>query len=79
MAEFDDADIPHLELMAESPARELYDDDFALQEESPLNFSGHLISAARSDGACWIAKTGARFTKVDHEEEPHWKLSPVSL
>ena len=51
-AEFQDEDIPHLELTAESPAWEPYDDDFALQEESHLDFRGHLISATRSDGSC---------------------------
>ena len=34
--EFEDEDIPHLELKAESPAREPYNDDFTLQEESQV-------------------------------------------
>ena len=46
-AEFEDENIPHLELTADGPAWEPYDDDFALQEESHLDFRGHLISAAK--------------------------------
>ncbi len=46
-AKYEDDDIPHLELTAASPAWDPYDDDFALQEESHLDFRGHLISAAR--------------------------------
>ena len=65
--------------MAEGPAWEPYDDDFALQEESYLDFRGHMISAARSGGPCWEAELGDRHTDASHEEEPHWKLSPVSL
>ena len=78
-AEFEDEDIPHLELTAESPALEPYDDDFTLQEESHLNFRGHLTSAARSDGPCRTAEMGTRSAKAVCEEEPHWKLSQVSL
>ena len=78
-AEFEDENIPHLELTAEGPAWEPYDDDFALQEESHLDFRGHLISAARSDGPCREAEIGDRHADASREEEPHWKLSPVSL
>ncbi len=78
-AEFEDENIPHLELTAEGPAWEPYDDDFALQEESHLDFRGHLISAARSDGPCWEAEQGDRLADANRKEEPHWKLSPVSL
>ena len=51
----------------------------ALLEKSHLDFRGHLISAVRSDGPCWMAEMGTRYAKVGHEEEPHWKFSPVSL
>jgi hypothetical protein len=37
-AEFEDPEIPHLELTAESPARNPYDKDFAQLEESHLNW-----------------------------------------
>ena len=52
---------------------------FPFQEESHLDFRRHLISAARSDGPCCEAEQGDRYADVDREEEPHWKLSPVSL
>ncbi len=38
-----------------------------------------MISAARSDGPCWEAEHGDRLAQANREEEPHWKLSPVSL
>ena len=78
-AEYNDENIPHLELTAECPAWEPYNDDFPLQEESHLDFRRHLISAARSDGPCCEAEQGDRYANMDCEEEPHWKLSPVSL
>ncbi len=68
-----------MELTAGSPAWDHYDNDFALQEESHLNFRGHLISAARSDGPCWEAEHGDRIADANRKEEPDWKLSPVSL
>ena len=76
-AEYNDENILHLELTADSPAWEPYDDDFALQEESHLNFRGLLISAARSDGPFWEPEQGDRYADAHCEEEPHWKLSPV--
>ena len=45
-AEYEDDDIPHLELMAATPAWDPYDKDFASLEESHLDFRGQLISAA---------------------------------
>jgi hypothetical protein len=45
-AEYEDDDIPHLELTAATPAWNPYDKDFASLEESHLDFRGHLISAA---------------------------------
>jgi hypothetical protein len=78
-AEFEDKTIPHLELMVSSPAWDPYDKDFATQEESHLNFIGHLISVTKSDGPCWNNEMGMRPAGAVHEEEPHWKLSQVSL
>jgi hypothetical protein len=49
-AEVEDPEIPHLELTSESPAWNPYDKDFAQQEESHLDWRGHVISVARSDG-----------------------------
>ncbi len=49
-AEFEDPEIPHLELTAKSPAWDPYDKDFAQLEQSYLDWRGHLISVARSDG-----------------------------
>jgi hypothetical protein len=43
-AEFEDIDIPHLELTATSPAWDPYDKDFESLKESHLDFRGHLIS-----------------------------------
>ena len=57
-AEYEDEDIPKLELTAASPAWNPSDDDYALQEESHLDYRGHLIAAARTDGPCWDAGTG---------------------
>ncbi len=56
-AEYKDDDISHLELMAGSLTWDPYCNDFALQEESHLDFRGHLISAARSDCPCSITNT----------------------
>jgi hypothetical protein len=78
-AEFEDPEIPHLELMAKSPYWNPYDKDFAQLEQSYLDFRGHLISVARSD--CPHGMTEMRLHPADAAcgEEPHWKLSPVSL
>jgi hypothetical protein len=78
-AEYEDCEIPHLELTAESPAWDPYDKDYAAQEESNLEYRGHLISAARSDGPCSMAEMGLHFADAICGEEPLWKLSPVSL
>ena len=78
-AEYEDQDILHLELTAESPAWDPYNNDFAPQAESHLDFRGHLISAVRSDGPCWKAEIGTRSADADCREEPHWNLSSVSL
>jgi hypothetical protein len=78
-AEYEDDDIPHLELTAATLAWDPYDKDFASLEESRLDFRGQLISAARSDGPRCLAGMGTRLADANGVEEPHWKLSPVSL
>ena len=78
-AEFEGKDIPHLELTALSPACDPYDEDYATQEESHLNFRENLISVTRSDGPFCIPEVGTRLTDAFQEEEPHWKPSQVSL
>ena len=78
-AEFEDNDIPHLELTAATLAWDPFDKDFASLEESHLDFRGHLISAARSDGPHCFAGLGTHLADANGVEEPHWKLSPVSL
>ena len=75
----EDPEIPHLELTAESPAWNPYDKDFAQLEESFLNYRGQLISVARSDGPRCGTEMGLRMADAVRKEEPHWKLSPVSL
>ena len=77
-AEFEDPEIPHLELTAESPAWNPYDRDFAQLEESLLDWRGHVISVARSDGPRGITEMGLHLADAVCGEEPHWKLSPVS-
>jgi hypothetical protein len=72
-------EIPHLELTTPSLAWDCYDEDFATQEESHINFRGHLISVARSDGSCWNTTMGTRSADAVCKEEPHWKLSQVFL
>ena len=59
-AEYEDDDIPKPELTATGPAWNPLDDDYALQEESHLDYRGHLIAAARTDGPCWNAALGLR-------------------
>ena len=44
-AEYEDDDIPHLELMAATPAWDPYDKDFASLKESHLDFRRQMISA----------------------------------
>ena len=78
-AEFEDPEIPHLELTAESPAWNPYDKDFAQLEESYLDWRGHVISVARSDSPRGMTEMGWLLADADQGEEPHWKLSPVSL
>jgi hypothetical protein len=78
-AEFEGNDIPHLELTAATPAWDPYDKDFASLEESHLDFRGHLISDAQSDGPHCVAGMGTPLADADGVEEPHWKLSPGSL
>ena len=65
-AEYEDENIPHLELMADSPAWEPYDDDFALLEESHLNFRGNLISVTSvSTGTYHLVLTN-KLTYIQH-------------
>jgi hypothetical protein len=78
-AEFEDPEIPHLELTAESPAWNPYDKDFAQLEESHLDWRGHVISVAMSDGPRGMTETGLHPADAVCGDEPHWKLSPVSL
>jgi hypothetical protein len=78
-AEYEDPEIPHLELTAESPAWDPYDRDFAQLEQSFLDWRGHLISVARSDGPRGKTEMGLHTADADCGEEPHWKLSPASL
>ena len=68
-----------MELTAESPAWNPYDKDFAQLEQSYLDYRGHLISVARSDGPCGTTEMGLHPADAVCGEEPHWKLSPVSL
>jgi hypothetical protein len=77
-AKYENEEIPHLELMAASPAWDPYAKDFASLKESYLDSRGQLISAARSDGPRCVAGMG---TGADAActKEPHWKPSPVSL
>ena len=58
--------------------RDPYEKDVASLEESLLDFRGQLISAAQSDGPRCVAGMGTGAKAACHEE-PHWKLSPVSL
>jgi hypothetical protein len=78
-AEYEDDDIPHLELTATAPAWDPYDKDFAALEESHLDFRGRFVSAAQCDGPHCMAEMGTLLADAVHGEEPHWKLSPVSL
>ena len=78
-AEYENEDIPKLELTAASLAWNPSDDDYALQEESHLNYRGHLIAAARTDGPCWNA--GMRLQMMADAtcaEEPRWSPSRAS-
>jgi hypothetical protein len=78
-AKFEDPEIPHLELKAKSPAWNPYDKDFAQLEESHLDWRGHVISVARIDGPHGMTEVGLHPANAICGEEPHWKLSPVSL
>jgi hypothetical protein len=70
-AEFEDPEIPHLELTAKSPAWNPYNKDFVQLEQSYLNYRGHLISVARSDGPCAMTEMGLHPANVVCGEEPH--------
>ncbi|KAL3786440.1 hypothetical protein HJC23_011021 [Cyclotella cryptica] len=78
-AKFEDPAIPHLELTAESLAWNPYDKDFATLKESYLDYRGRLISVERSDGPRGVTGMGLHLADAACGEEPHWKLSPVSL
>lgn len=69
-AEYEDEDKHHLELMVTTMAWNPYDDEFTLQQEIHLNFRGNLISAARSNGHCWMADIGTRSTNSECQDEP---------
>ena len=66
-------------MKAESLAWNPYNKDFAQLEQSDLDFRGHLISVARSDGPRETTEMGLHPDDAICREEPHWKLSPVSL
>ena len=70
-AEFEDPEIPHLELTAKSPAWNPYDKDFAQLEQSYPDFRGHLISVVRSDGPRGTTEMGLHPTDAVCGEEPH--------
>jgi hypothetical protein len=65
--------------MAATLAWDSYNKDFASLKERHLDFRGQLISAARSDGPCRLAEMGIHLADANGVEEPHSKLSPVSL
>jgi hypothetical protein len=78
-AKFEDAEIPHLELTAESLACNPYDKDFVVLEESHLDCRGHFVSAERSYGPRRRAEMGLHLADVLCRQESHWKLSQVFL
>ena len=80
LCSFEDDDISKLELTAASLAWNPLDDNYTLQEESHLDYRGHLIAAARTDGPCWNAGTGLQMlADATCTEEPTRGPSRASL
>jgi hypothetical protein len=65
--------------MAKSLAWNPYDKNFAHLKQSYLDYRGHLISVARSDGPHGMTEMGLHLADAVCRVDPHWKLSPVSL
>ena len=78
-AEYEEDNIPNLELMAKNPAWNPNDNDFALHEEHHLDYKCQMVSAARSNGHCGSAEAGMWSADADHREEPHWCFANVAV
>eukprot|EP00956_Cyclotella_meneghiniana_P018312 scaffold30420_cov55-Cyclotella_meneghiniana.AAC.1 len=74
-ADYEDPNITLLELTASSPEWNPYDDDFASQEASRLDYNGFTISMM--EGRAQSMEMGPP-AAAEWREEPHWTLSTVS-
>ena len=79
-AKYENKNFSKLELMAACLAWNPLDDDHTLQEERHLDYRGHLISAACTDGPCWNPDPGWWLrANANRMEEPTWALSRVPM
>lgn len=78
-AEVEDETLLHVELTAQSPEWDPYDDTLAAQEAGTLDWRGMCIASARSD-TLWRQAVGTgALADAGIDGEPHWKYSQVSL